>query len=358
MKRPFAIGHIALALLIGGLGGVVFRALTLPLPWMLGALTFTLIAAVARAPIRAPETWRDPVIAVIGVLLGSGFSPALLGQVVTWGWSLAALGAYLAVAAAVVVPFYRRVGGFDPVTAYFAGMPGGLAEMVTLGRAAGADERRIILAHAARIVVAVAVIAVWFRLIKGYAVGANPGGGALADMAGADIAILLACGGVGAVAGRWLRLPAPMLLGPMILSGAAHLTGLTASAPPGGLVIATQVMLGAIMGCRFLGIPARTVGRALVLATGATLITFAIAMMFALGLAAVAGLPADQVILAYAPGGLTEMSLVALAVQAEVAFVALHHVVRIVMIITAAPLVLRLFPHVAAGPRPGGPPSP
>jgi uncharacterized membrane protein AbrB (regulator of aidB expression) len=55
------------------------------------------------------------------------------------------------------------------------------------------------------------------------------------------------------------------------------------------------------------------------------------------------GLRGDQVLLAYAPGGLSEMSLVALATGAEVAFVALHHVVRIVMVILAAPLAFRLL---------------
>ena len=165
------IPRIALTLLLGLMGGVLFFWLTLPLPWMLGALTVTLIAAVANAPIQAPERLRNPVVAIIGVLLGSGFTPELVEQVGAWGWSLGALAAYLVVAAALVVPYYRRFGGFDSVTAYFAGMPGGLTEMVTLGRAAGADDRKIVLAHAARIVVVVALIAFWFRVIEGQSVG-------------------------------------------------------------------------------------------------------------------------------------------------------------------------------------------
>ncbi|QYK42317.1 MAG: AbrB family transcriptional regulator [Paracoccaceae bacterium] len=338
-----SLPSILLALALGALGGTVFWWLTLPLPWMLGALSATLVAAVAGAPIRAPERWRDPVVVVIGVLLGSGFSPELIGQVATWAWSLAALALYLAIAAAIVVPFYARVGRFDRITAYYAGMPGGLAEMMMLGRAAGGDDRKIILAHAARIVVTVAAIAFWFRVIEGQAVGSNPGGQPLRDMASADIALLVGCGLAGAAAGRLLRLPAPMLVGPMILSGAVHLAGLTHSAPPGGLVIAAQVMLGTIMGCRFIGTPARAVARALMLSAVATLMTFAVALVFAVALRAWAGLPMDQVVLAYAPGGLTEMSLVALAIHAEVAFVALHHVVRIVMVVTAAPLVLRFL---------------
>jgi uncharacterized protein len=337
------LARIALALGLGVMGGALFFWLTMPLPWMIGALAATLLAALAGLPIRAPERLRDPVIAVIGVLLGAGFKPGLIEQAATWGWSLLALGLYLAVAAAVVVPFYRRVGGFDPITAYFAGMPGGLSEMMTMGREMGGDDRKIILAHAARIVVTVVIIALWFRLLQGHAVGANPGGMPLRDMALTDIVLLTVCGVAGVVMGRRLGLPAPMLVGPMILSGIVHLTGLTDSAPPDGLVIAAQVLLGTIMGCRFIGVPGRTVVNALILSFWATLITFAVALAFAGVLWSVTSLPMDQIVLAYAPGGLTEMSLVALAIQAEVAFVALHHVVRIVMVIAAAPFLFRRY---------------
>ena len=41
---------IALALLLGSLGGWAASALGLPLPWMIGAMTATTVAAVAGAP--------------------------------------------------------------------------------------------------------------------------------------------------------------------------------------------------------------------------------------------------------------------------------------------------------------------
>ncbi|MGQ0566614.1 MAG: AbrB family transcriptional regulator [Gemmobacter sp.] len=333
----------ALALFLGLVGGGAFFALNLPLPWMLGALTVTLCAAVIGLPIRTPEALRPPVVAVIGVLLGSGFSPDLLGQVPGWLPSLAMLALYAGLSAAVVVPYYRYLGGFDPVTAYFAGMPGGLAEMMMIGRAMGGDDRRIVLAHAARIVVTVAAIAFWFRLVLGYQVSGNPGGPPLLSMALQDVGILVVCGVAGAIVATRLRLPAPTLLGPMVLSGIAHATGLTDSAPPPGLVIAAQVALGTVMGCRFVGVSARDVGRALVLSVGATAMMLGLALGFAVALNAMMGLDLSLVLLAFAPGGLNEMSLVALALQVEVAFVALHHVVRIVLVIALAPLALRLW---------------
>ena len=54
-------------------------------------------------------------------------------------------------------------------------------------------------------------------------------------------------------------------------------------------------------------------------------------------------LTACRNLLAFAPGGLAEMSLIALALGIDAAYVSSHHVVRIFMIIVAAPLVFRLL---------------
>ncbi|GFE67390.1 hypothetical protein KIN_44640 [Litoreibacter roseus] len=52
------------------------------------------------------------------------------------------------------------------------------------------------------------------------------------------------------------------------------------------------------------------------------------------------GYSTAQLLLAYAPGGLNEMSLVSLAIQADVAFVATHHLVRIIVLLALAGTVL------------------
>jgi hypothetical protein len=50
-RRAARLGRIALALGIGTAGGALFWVLALPLPWMLGALCASTIAAMAKLPI-------------------------------------------------------------------------------------------------------------------------------------------------------------------------------------------------------------------------------------------------------------------------------------------------------------------
>jgi uncharacterized protein len=332
------IGGLAL----GTLGGALFDVLALPLPWMLGALCVTMAAAMAGLPVQGPMRLRPGIVAVIGVLLGARFTPDVVQQVGQAGITLAILSVYLVAVAAVVVPFYRILGRQDWTTAYFAGMPGGLSEMIELGEARGADVPAIVLAHSLRIVLTIGLMAFVFRFLLGQDVGtaaAAPG----PALGAFDAVVLAASAIVGAVLGQKLRLPAPTFLGPLILSAAAHLAGVTESAPPTVLVNAAQVALGTILGCRFLGIPPRAVLRAGALCLGATVLTLGLAGLAALAMNRWADVGLDQGILALAPGGLTEMGLIALAINADVAFVALHHVARILIVIVVAPVLFQVF---------------
>ena len=98
-----------------------------------------------------------------------------------------------------------------------------------------------------------------------------------------------------------------------------------------------------MIGARFTGLPLRLVVRGIILAIGATAVLLTVAVGFGLIVEATAAMPFGSALLAFAPGGLAEMSLIALALGVDSAYVSSHHVVRIFMIVVAAPLVFRLW---------------
>ena len=307
-------------------------------------MTTTTAAAVMGAPITMPKAFRNVMVAVLGVMLGSGFSPEILGRLADWGLSLAMLALYAGAAGGAGVLYFRRVCGYDPVTAYFSAMPGGLSEMILVGGEMGGDSRIISLTHAARILLVVLTLPFAFQVLIGYEPAARPAAGLpLLDIAPADLGVLALCGVAGFFAARALKLPAAAVVGPMILSAAVHLAGWTAAKPPVELVAASQVVVGAAIGCRFAGVGVTMIRRAVVAAAGGTVVLMAASIAFAFALNALTGLPTEALVLAFAPGGLAEMSLIAIAVSADAAFVATHHVVRIFLIVVCAPLVFRLL---------------
>ncbi|MCC7274750.1 MAG: AbrB family transcriptional regulator [Alphaproteobacteria bacterium] len=332
----------ALALGIGALGGTLFWLLRLPLPWMLGSMTGCIAASVMGLRMGVPRWLRSSLIVVLGVMLGSSFTPDIFGRVAQWSLTLAGLAGYVLLAGGATYLYLRRVAGYGPITSFFTAMPGGLNEMVLVGGAMGGDPRLIALTHGARIMLVVFLLVFGFRIFGGYHPTGEVGGGtSILTQPPLEMAILVACGTVGALIAVALRWPSAPLLGAMMLSGIIHLLGITEGRPPFELVAIAQIAMGSAVGSRFAGVKVSTIAMTTVHALAATVIMLAAAVGCAWALHAATGLPVPSLLLAYAPGGLAEMSLVALALGADAAFVATHHICRILMVVSVAPPFFR-----------------
>ncbi len=336
------VRDVVLTAALGAAGGALFNQLGLPLAWMIGAMSRTTVASLAGAPVAMPVQVRAVMVAVLGVMLGSAFTPTMAARMADWWPSLLAVLAYASTVTLLLLAYFRKVAGYDWTTAYFSASPGGLNEMTIVGGEMGGDVRTISLIHASRVLFVVLAVPFAFTLLEGYDRAARPAlGGPLFDLQLPDLAVLAACGVFGVIVARLLRMPAANLTGPMILSAAVHVAGITDSRPPAELVALAQLVVGAAIGCRFTGVALSLVLRTLATGAGATLIMLLVTAVFSLALAPVAGSSFSALVLALAPGGLAEMSLIALALGIDAAFVSTHHIVRIVMIVVVAPLVFR-----------------
>jgi len=159
-----------LAIAVGG--ALIARQVQMPLPWMIGGMLAVTIVALAKVRIadhgvHLPPVARMVMVPVIGVMLGSSFTPDIVGQMGDWWLTLIGLVVFIGSTLAVIYQVYRRVFGFDRPTAYFSAIPGGVIESAILGEMAGGDARTISLIHFCRIVLAVLTIPVAMRLIYG-----------------------------------------------------------------------------------------------------------------------------------------------------------------------------------------------
>ena len=334
---------LALALVIGGVGGALFAWLRMPLAWMIGAMVFTTAGTLGGLRLHMYPWLRKVMIAVLGVMLGSAFTPEILAQAGEWLVTFAGLTVYVVVVGLLVLVYFRKVAGYDLPTAYFSASPGGLNEMILAGTEAGGDERTISLIHSARVLLMVLTIPVWFRFSGGYDAGRRAAAGIpLADVPVADLGIMAVTGLVGALAARAIRLPAFMLTGPLLASAIVHSAGLTDSRPPTELLALAQLIVGAAVGCRFAGVRLSFLGRTLGHAVVASAILVTASVAAAYGLRLISDAPFEALVLALAPGGLAEMSLIALALGIDTAFVASHHVFRIVLVVILAPTAVRI----------------
>ena len=156
---------------------------------------------------------------------------------------------------------------------------------------------------------------------------------------------------LGLLLGRIARLPAKWLMGPMLVSAAVHAFGLTEFRPPSEMVNLAQLIIGMTLGCRFAGVPAREILHTLMISVGSVVLLLGTALISAYLVSRITDESVISLILAYSPGGLAEMSLVALALHAEVAFVVAHHLVRVFAVLTLAQPIFRLLQHLSRNDR-------
>ena len=329
---------IILALAIGGVGGYCFDLLGTPLPYMLGAMTATMVASIAGAPLAMPRWLRNGLAPVLGVLFGS------LVQVS----DLPALGEIVLMAGLVMCHLlltiglgwlYFRWAGVDPVTSYFAAVPGNFSDMVMLADQLGANVRVVALVHSARLVIAVAAISFGLRYILGIdpvqmVISEGPPPGLF------DLAILAASAVIGYGLGVLLRIPAPQMFGPLFVSVAIHAVGLTQSSPPHWAIAAAQVFLGVFAGVRFVGVRLDKVWRILLFAVIWAFVLLGIVAAFAVVAGNLLDIHSSLPVMAFAPGGFAEISILSIAAGVSLAFVSTVQLIRMLFTIFIGPMII------------------
>ncbi len=331
------LARLALGLAVGAAGGGLAAWAGAPLAWMLGALFACMAASLAGAPVMVPIWFRTLFLGIIGLFLGESFSAVNAADLARWPVTMVAAALYVPVGAAACYLLFRGVAKMPKGTALLSALPGGLTAVSLFASEVGGDEGRVALAQSLR----VALVVLSAPIIAFGWLGLTPPATEHAvehHVMGAGEALLLVAV---AIAATWLagrrRLPLPYMIGPLLASAALRPTGLVEGALPVWLVEAGLLVCGASIGTRFSGFGLPVFLSVAFWTVAGTAVLMSVSFLFAASASAALGVDFFAALLAYAPGGVAEMSLIALSIDADPAFVATHHMVRIFAILLALP---------------------
>ncbi len=344
-ERPLA--RRALTVALAAVGVLVFWSLGLPLPFLFGPMFACLIAALVGCPLKGLGQVGIGARTILGVAVGASITPTVVAQLPDMMASVALLPIYLALIAAIGVPYFRHVCGFDPVTSWYAAMPGGLQDMVIFGTEAGGDPRALSLVHATRVLIIVTVVP--FILIQFFDASlSNPIGAPAADEPPVEMLLMVLAAIIGWKGGERLGLFGASILGPMILAGALSLSGFIHTRPPAEAILAAQFGIGIGIGVGYVGVTLYELRRDVLAGIVFVAILAGLAAVFT-EIVVLLGLqgPFDA-FLAFAPGGQAEMAVLAIIAGADLGYVVVHHLTRMMLVITLAPLFARVLKVRAA----------
>lgn len=328
--------------LLGLIGAVAFWAIGLPLPFLFGPLVLCLVAALARLPISSPKFLGKIMRTVLGVAIGASITPEVIDRLPQMAASLALVPASVIVTAMIGVPFFRRVFGFDAVTAWYASMPGGLQEMVTFGEEAGGNVRALTLIHATRLLLIVLIAPVVLTQLFGADLD-RPIGDPAANLPVQEMVIMAIAAIAGWQIAERIGMFGASILGPMLLAAALSLGGVLNHRPPAEAILAAQMFIGIALGAGYVGVTMAEIRKVVLAGLIFVVIVAGVATAFAETVILLDLAPPQDGFLAFAPAGQAEMAVIAIVVGADLGYVVIHHLTRVFLVIIGAPIASRLL---------------
>jgi membrane AbrB-like protein len=267
---------------------------------------------------------RTLAFILLGIQTGGSVSWGTLERAAQWPLSVSLLAVSVVAVTAACAYFFRRLHRWDRATALFASLPGALSLTLALADEARADMQRVTIAQCIRLFFLVAALPAVISLMSAPPAVLLPT--ATYDLRSIFL-LIMACSAGGFLLER-LRIPAGFILGAIFVSAVLHLAGSVIGGTPNVILIPTNVILGVMIGGRFKGLPFAEIRLLYREGFAGFLLALSISSVGAALASGFGGLPLPLTLLAFSPGGLEAMTIMAFALNLDPAYVAAHQVAR------------------------------
>nr|WP_255723444.1 AbrB family transcriptional regulator [Sporosarcina sp. ACRSL] len=340
-------------------GGAALTVLDLSVGWMIGSLLVSVLLFNAGPIKKQVEIVRGEIMGnwlkigqlLLGIELGLQLNLSIL---------ITIKNNIIPIASTIVLSLLFSLGsGFllfkfckvDKLTSFYSTAPGGLSAMPGMAHEAGANTGVVTILQTMRILLVVISIPIFISISQ------NPIGEVKVTGSGYDlylnksdidfiwtlILFVIAFGGVALV--KRLRFPVPWLIGSMMVVAFARTfyslslgDEFTAFWPEEVMVI-SQIMIGASIGSFFNKIMFTGIRKVLLFSFLSTIGLIFIMMLCAYMVSILTGIPFVTTALAFAPGGVAEMTTASVILQADPLFVVAVQILRVLIVnITLPPL--------------------
>lgn len=324
-------------LIAGAIGAAVAYGLSFPVFALTGPAIFISIASFTGIRFSITPFARDAAFLFLGISVGAGFNAQATEAVFRWPVAFAGLLAVLLLIFVISRFVLTRYFGFDRQSAILASTPGHLSFVISLADAIKTDVAKVAVVQSVRLL-ALTLMVPLAALLFGIETNANilPAGD---PMSGFNIVALAFVTLVAGLILQKLKVPAAIFIAGLALSTIGHILNLTPGVLPGWIVLPSFIVLATMIGSRFSGVSFSQLKKAFLAGIATTTIAAGLAVMVALPISLLAGIPVLHVAIAFAPGGFETMIVMGAILGANPGFVAAIHISRLLIL----PLLLPLF---------------
>jgi len=333
-RRKLLTRRFAETMVFGAVGAATLGLAGMPAGWLSGAIVGVSAAALSGRPMYVPPQVGRAVYVILGISLGSSVTPETVATMASWPLSMLALTIAMIAITCSVMAYLKFVHGWPTLDALFAAAPGALAQAMALAQDTGANVRAIAMVQTVRLFILAVALPLTQLLIE---LGV----------------IILVSSGAALLAFR-LNMPGGLIVGAMAASGVLHGSGAVHAFLPVPVAVCSFIVMGAMIGTRLGGADFRQLARLSLVGIGALLVGTTVGCLFAFGVATLLSLRLADVVMAYAPGAIEAMTIIAFALHLDPVFVGVHHLARFTFMSLVLPAAVGLIRAYQARTKPDG----
>lgn len=327
-------------ILIAALGGLVFHWLGVPAAWLSGAAIGATLWGLSGKAVPMPRALADAAMLVSGAAMGAAVTPAAIAAMGRYPGSLVLLVIGVFAISAASTAWLMRIAGWRRADAVLASVPGALSTVLAVAADRKAEVASIAIVQNFRLFVLIALLPSLVVLTgDGGNTGALIGEGLPIESPG-GMAVILLGGLLLGIVFKQLKVAAPILLGATVMSSVSHGTEFVTGVIPPVIATGGLVLIGLFIAERFRDVQRSTLKRALMAALGSFTTGMIVAALFAALAAWLAGVSFANGLVAFAPGGLEAMTVLALILGLDPLYVGIHHLVRFLGIGLVLPFLI------------------
>jgi membrane AbrB-like protein len=328
----------AVTLAVAAAGGMAFQEMHVPGGAMSGAVLSVAFMSYFNLATPLGNLLRLIAMAITGISIGAAMEPATFKNVASYPVSILLMSLCVVCVTASSMAVSNRISRWPKPTALLAAVPGSMAYILSVSLSLGADPPRVVIVQMIRVIFLVVLLPLIIVMESGAHMGTVTGFAVDPPLVLLGVTVVSVAAGLLFVR---LKMGGGMIFGSMLASGFIHGTGIATGRVPFEITLVGQIMIGAWAGSRFAGFDWALFGRTIVASTLAIGTSLAVTLIFATFASKFLGMPFGATLIAYAPGGLEAMVVLALGLGIDPLFVSAHHFSRYFLINLTLPFLIR-----------------
>ena len=331
-----------LVILVSIPSAIIADYFNVPLAWMIGPMIMTSIGALAGLKIIMPRLALSSVLIILGLYIGNYIDQNLFNQMLDWIWTTLIMLIYIIISIYVVSKYLQKFSGYQEKASIFSAAPGALGPLIILAEYEKSDLSQVATSHLIRLIIIITVFP--FIIVSSSdqeALIINDFNYMAQDHL--NLALLIIGSLILIFIFDKIKVPAALLSGTLVASGILQITEIASYKLPETTINFCLLVLGASVGCRFANKTVKEIANNSLHSIVATVILVILGLLAAYFANFFVENNLMTLILAFCPGGIYEVAVIAIAFDLEPDFVAFHHIIRLLFILFTVPVFLKVI---------------